>query len=69
MDLNDVITILQQVNKKLMVEAESKRQHVASGVCKDLADYKHVCGQIFGLNEAHQTIKDIIRKMEGTQDD
>jgi hypothetical protein len=37
---------------------------LAGGGAKDFAEYRHVCGVIRGLTHAEQLVKDLVQKME-----
>jgi len=37
---------------------------LAGGGAKDFAEYRHVCGVIRGLTHAEQIVKDLVQKME-----
>ena len=38
------------------------------GGAKDFAEYRHVCGVIRGLTHAEQLVKDLVQKMEYSDD-
>ena len=60
-------TILDVANKELKDRVSFLTGGIASGVCKDYAEYKHMCGEIRGLNHAYEILNDLARKLE--QDD
>ena len=37
---------------------------LAGGGAKDFAEYRHVCGVIRGLTHAEQLVKDLVQKLE-----
>jgi hypothetical protein len=37
---------------------------LAGGGAKDFAEYRHVCGVIRGLTHAEQLVRDLVQKME-----
>jgi hypothetical protein len=37
---------------------------LSGGGAKDFAEYRHVCGVIRGLTHAEQLVKDLVQKME-----
>ena len=41
---------------------------LAGGGAKDFAEYRHVCGVIRGLTHAEQLVKDLVQKMEYSDD-
>ena len=38
------------------------------GGAKDFAEYRHICGVIRGLTHAEQLVKDLVQKMEYSDD-
>jgi hypothetical protein len=38
------------------------------GGAKDFAEYRHICGVIRGLTHAEQLVKDLVQKMEHSDD-
>ena len=41
---------------------------LAGGGAKDFAEYRHVCGVIRGLTHAEQLVKDLVQKMEYSEE-
>lgn len=41
---------------------------LAGGGAKDFAEYRHVCGVIRGLTHAEIIVKDLVQKMETSDD-
>jgi hypothetical protein len=63
---NTVMELLQkklEERKKLIVES------VGSGVAKDYAEYRDLCGVIRGLTTAQQEIEDLVRKLKDDDDE
>ena len=47
----------------------SHQDFVLSGRPKDHAEYQHVCGVIRGLATAESIVKDLVQKLEQSNDD
>lgn len=63
---NTVMELLQkklEERKKLIVES------MGSGVAKDYAEYRDLCGVIRGLTTAQQEIEDLVRKLKDEDDE
>ena len=41
---------------------------LAGGGAKDFAEYRHVCGVIRGLTHAESIVKDLVQKLEKTDE-
>lgn len=57
----------------IIKEIEERREYIAKamieGSAKDYSEYRSMCGEIRGLSLAHQTITDLVRKMEQNDDE
>jgi hypothetical protein len=57
----------------IIKEIEERREYIAKamieGSAKDYSEYRGMCGEIRGLSIAHQTITDLVRKMEQNDDE
>jgi len=43
---------------------EDQKSHLAGGGAKTFDEYRHVCGVIRGLTHAENIVKDLVQKME-----
>jgi hypothetical protein len=48
---------------------ESHKEFVLSGRPKEHAEYQHVCGVIRGLATAESIVKDLVQRLEQSNDD
>ena len=55
---------LNHLLKELAKERVSRETACCSGVSKDFAEYKNICGVIQGLSLAEMIIKDLVNKLE-----
>ena len=62
---NQVFGYLLSEIKKLRSDQES---FLSSGRAGDYADYRHICGVIRGLTHAETIVKDLVQKMEYSDD-
>lgn len=57
----------------IIKDIEERREYIAKamieGSAKDYSEYRSMCGEIRGLSIAHQTITDLVRKMEQNDDE
>jgi hypothetical protein len=57
----------------IIKELEERREYIAKamieGSAKDYSEYRGMCGEIRGLSLAHQTVTDLVRKMEQNDDE
>jgi len=57
----------------IVKEIEERREYIAKammeGSAKDYSEYRGMCGEIRGLSLAHQTVTDLVRKMEQNDDE
>ncbi len=57
----------------IIKEIEERREYIAKAMiecaAKDYSEYRGMCGEIRGLSLAHQTVTDLLRKMEQTNDE
>lgn len=57
----------------IIKEIEERREYIAKamieGSAKDYSEYRGMCGEIRGLSLAHQTVTDLVRKMEQNDDE
>jgi hypothetical protein len=60
MDRNATTYILREIDKLRTDQAV----FLNGGGAKDFAEYRHVCGVIRGLTHAEQLVKDLVQKME-----
>jgi hypothetical protein len=44
-------------------EIQELTTHVAAGGCKDIEEYRHVCGQITGLMTAERELADLDERL------
>ena len=56
--------IAEFVAKELTKLKADQANFLAGGGAKDFAEYRHVCGVIRGLTHAEQLVKDLVQKME-----
>jgi hypothetical protein len=64
MNNNATAYVLREIDKLRMDQAN----HLTGGGAKDFAEYRHVCGVIRGLTHAEQIVKDLVQKMEYSDD-
>ena len=64
MDRNATTYILREIDKLRTDQAV----FLNGGGAKDFAEYRHVCGVIRGLTHAEQLVKDLVQKMEYSDD-
>jgi hypothetical protein len=57
----------------ILKEIEERREYVAKalieGSAKEYSEYRSMCGEIRGLSLAHQTVTDLVRKLEKEDDE
>jgi hypothetical protein len=57
----------------ILKEIEERREYVAKalieGSAKEYSEYRSMCGEIRGLSLAHQTVTDLVRKLEKSDDE
>lgn len=57
----------------IIKEIEERREYIAKamveGSAKDYSEYRSMCGEIRGLSLAHQTVTDLVRKLEQNDDE
>jgi hypothetical protein len=57
----------------ILKEIEERREYVAKalieGSAKEYSEYRSMCGEIRGLSLAHQTVTDLVRKLEKDDDE
>lgn len=61
-------TLTRFIRKKLRERKAVLVQGCASGVCKDFAAYKHITGQIEGLEDAEDLVLEAVRAYFGEED-
>jgi hypothetical protein len=64
----DTYRVLSYVAKEIYEFQNDQISFLAGGGAKDFAEYRHVCGVIRGLTHAEQLIKDLVQKMETSDD-
>lgn len=56
----------------ILKELEERREYIAKamieGSARDYSEYRGMCGEIRGLSLAHQTVTDLVHKMENDDD-
>lgn len=60
--------ILDAIVKPLAERLKMLEQTVVMGNLKDIAEYKFLCGEINGLRLAQNTVEDLRKKMDDTDD-
>jgi len=57
----------------ILKNIEERREYVAKalieGSAKEYSEYRSMCGEIRGLSLAHQTVTDLVRKLEKEDDE
>jgi hypothetical protein len=57
----------------ILKEIKERREYVAKalieGSAKEYSEYRSMCGEIRGLSLAHQTVTDLVRKLEKEDDE
>jgi hypothetical protein len=57
----------------ILKDIEERREYVAKalieGSAKEYSEYRSMCGEIRGLSLAHQTVTDLVRKLEKEDDE
>jgi hypothetical protein len=64
MDKSATTYILREIDKLRTDQAV----FLNGGGAKDFAEYRHVCGVIRGLTHAEQLVKDLVQKLEYSDD-
>lgn len=59
---------LEYLLKQYRDRMEMLTDAVSRGNCKDIEEYRFVCGQLRGLEAACAVIKDLVEKMENSDD-
>lgn len=56
----------------ILKEIEERREYIAKalieGSAKEYSEYRSMCGEIRGLSLAHQTVTDLVQKLEKDDD-
>ena len=65
MDTNRVLNYLAKEIEQLRTD---QVVFLASGRANDFAEYRHVCGVIRGLTHAETIVKDLVQKLEYSDD-
>jgi hypothetical protein len=60
----DYHKVLSHVLRELDKFKESHNTHLLGGGAKTFDEYRHVCGIIRGLTHAETIVKDLVQKME-----
>jgi hypothetical protein len=60
--------MLAYIAKEIVGQRDSYEAAVKSGVVKDFAEYKNLCGLIQGLSQAEAIINDLVQRMEKSDD-
>lgn len=58
-----------EVIRRIDEDVQTRKEHLATGSCGSIEDYKQACGQIRGLELARQHIEDTLRNVEEDADD
>lgn len=58
------LKVLAHVAKLITETRADQESFLATGRAADYAEYRHVCGIIRGLNSAEQIIKDLVQRLE-----
>ena len=57
----------------ILKDIEERREYIAKamvqGSAKDYSEYRSMCGEIRGLSLAHQTVTDLVQKLENDNDE
>ena len=64
----DTYRVLSYVAKEIYEFQNDQISFLAGGGAKSFDEYRHVCGVIRGLTHAEQLIKDLVQKMETSDD-
>jgi len=64
----DTYRVLSHVAKEIYEFQNDQISFLAGGGAKSFDEYRHVCGVIRGLTHAEQLIKDLVQKMETSDD-
>jgi hypothetical protein len=62
--LNADTQALHHLVKEIAKERVSREAACSTGVAKDFAEYKNLCGVIQGLSLAESIVKDLVQKLE-----
>ncbi len=62
-------TVMELLQKKLEERKKLIVESMGSGVAKDYAEYRDLCGVIRGLTTAQQEIEDLVRKLKDEDDE
>ena len=56
--------VLHHLLKEIAKERITRETACSTGVAKDFAEYKNLCGVIQGLSLAESIVKDLVQKLE-----
>lgn len=64
----DTYRVLSHVAKEIDKLRNDQQTFLNGGGAKSFDEYRHVCGVIRGLTHAETTVKDLVQKMETSDD-
>jgi len=64
----DIYHVFSHVAKEIDKLRDGQVSHLANGGAQSFDEYRHVCGVIRGLTHAESIIKDLVQKMETSDD-
>ncbi len=62
-------TVFEALSGSIQGEVDNLSMFISAGKCADFADYRHVCGQIRGLERALEDIKSLAKAYLEDDDD
>jgi len=64
----DTYRVLSHVAKEIYMLRDEQQTFLGGGGAKSFDEYRHVCGVIRGLTHAESILKDLVQKMETSDD-
>ena len=61
-------SVMGTLRTQLMEEIQALQQAVCTGICKDYAEYRSLCGRINGLTSAHLRIVEMEQRVYSEMD-
>lgn len=58
-----------ELRRRLRVRLNELADDLAGGVCRNIEDYRKICGQIEGLAEAERALLDLVDRLRKDPDD
>lgn len=62
----DPTDLLDEMDRRMAEKLEQLKEYLASGVCEDFADYKHIMGRIVLVKDVQVDLQELRRMYEET---